>query len=148
MMSDSLQVGQLPCVIFSQHVTLLTPPRTTGHGGAASVILRCWCLFCIGCRLARSRIWGLGVVQVVSDCRGRSSPFSPGSRVSHFAELFKNRFFFACRSLRFAGPAVISGRIRTKNFLTPFNILFVAFRRRARSCLLAGCSDRRSDRRR
>ena len=38
-----------------------------------------------------------------SACWEQGSPLSPGSRVLHFAELFENRFFFACRSLRIRG---------------------------------------------
>ena len=38
-----------------------------------------------------------------SACRKQGSPLSSGSRVLHFAELFENRFFFACRSLRIRG---------------------------------------------
>ena len=38
-----------------------------------------------------------------SACREQGSPLSPGSRACHFAELFENRFFFACRSLRIRG---------------------------------------------
>ena len=104
MMSDSLQVGQLSCVIFSA----FSPSNTTGSDYRARrhclcFSLRSWFLFCNGCRLARSRISGLGVVQdlqVVRACSERGSPFSPGSRVFHFAELLENGFFFACRSLR------------------------------------------------
>ena len=46
---------------------------------------------------------GLGCFAGGSACREQGSPLLPGSRVLHFAELFENRFFFACRSLRIRG---------------------------------------------
>ena len=46
---------------------------------------------------------GLGCSAGGIACWEQGSPLSPGSRVLHFAELFENRFFFACRSLRIRG---------------------------------------------
>ena len=46
---------------------------------------------------------GLGCFAGGSACREQGPPLLPGSRVLHFAELFENRFFFACRSLRIRG---------------------------------------------
>ena len=74
---------------------------TTRHGGAALDFFP----VSVFVFLSTSEVQdlGLGCFAGGSACREQGSPLSPGSRVLHFAELFENRFFFACRSLRIRG---------------------------------------------